>query len=130
MARGPLAPTEAEFQAQVTHLAKILGWNVLHIRRSIGKGHRWTTTTSIVGYPDLTLWNEKQKRIIFAELKSEHGVLTPEQIDVLHSLDRTGLETFVWRPSMLSEIKDCLTGAAPMSRTNPVRLGSDEGTSQ
>lgn len=105
-----VAATEAEWQAQISHLAKILGWKVLHIRRSIGKGHRWTTTTSIIGWPDLTLWNERQQRIIFAELKSEHGVLTPEQIDVLHSLDRTGLETYVWRPAMLEEIRDILSG--------------------
>lgn len=123
MARhAALAPTEAEWQAQISHLAKILGWKVLHIRRSIGKGHKWTTTTSIIGWPDLTLWNEKQQRIIFAELKTDKGVLTPEQTECLRSLEAAGQETYVWRPAKLEQIRDILT--------NPVRLTSDERTSQ
>jgi hypothetical protein len=113
--RAALAPTEIEWQAQVTHLAKILGWRVNHTRRSIGKGHRWTTATSIIGWPDLTLWHEQQQRILFVELKTDKGVLTPEQIDVLHSLDRTGLDTFVWRPHMLEEIRDTLSGRNPVT---------------
>ncbi len=44
--------TEADFQAQVVELAGILGWRVTHTAGAIGKGHRWTTATSVVGWPD------------------------------------------------------------------------------
>lgn len=98
---------EATFQAQVVELARILGWRCNHHRRSIGKGNRWTTATSVVGFPDLTLW--RRGRIVFAELKSATGRLTPEQREVLASLAEAGPEVYVWRPSDFDEIKRVLS---------------------
>lgn len=102
--------TEAEFQAQVVELATICGWQHLHVRRTIGKGHRWTTSTNVIGWPDLFLW--KPGRVVAAELKSETGIATPEQLAVLESLAAAGIETHLWRPSDFDEITRTL-GARP-----------------
>lgn len=105
------ATTEAQFQAQVVELAELLGWTVNHTRRSVGKGGRWTTATSVVGYPDLTCWHPRQRRVLFVELKSEAGKLTPEQEAVLASLAAAGQEVAVWRPSDLETAQSVLSGA-------------------
>ncbi len=101
--------TEAEWQAQVVELAHILGWEVLHVRRSIGRRNGkagWQTTTSIAGWPDLLMW--RGPRLIAAELKSETGKATREQLRVLAGLRAAGVETFLWHPSDLPEIADAL----------------------
>lgn len=113
--RAVTEPTEAEFQAQVVQLAHTLGWKHLHVRRSIGKGRKWVTTTNRVGWPDLLLWSTRQGRTIAAELKAKGGACTPEQLEVLDELARSGIETFVWWPVDLDEIKQTLTA-------NPVTL--------
>src|SRR5690606_29558723 len=89
--------TEAEFQAQVVELATITGWRHLHVRRTVGRGRKWTTSTNLAGWPDLLLW--KPGRVVAAELKSAKGKTTAEQEDVLASLAAAGIETHVWRPS-------------------------------
>lgn len=105
-----LAPTEAEFQAQVVELARILGWQVLHVRRSIGKGHRWTTTTSVTGWPDLFMWHPRHG-VLARELKTETGKLTAEQEEVLASLCAAGVDAGVWRPADFEEeIPSTLSG--------------------
>lgn len=89
--------TEAEFQAQVVELATITGWRHLHVRRTIGRGRKWTTSTNLAGWPDLLLW--RPGRIIAVELKTDVGKVTDDQEDVLRSLAEAGVESFVWRPS-------------------------------
>jgi len=91
--------TEAEFQAQVVELAHLLGWRVLHVRRSIGKGQRWTTTTSIIGWPDLFMYHPKKKRVLALELKSEKGRETAEQVVVLNELCQSGVPALIVRPN-------------------------------
>lgn len=98
----PRPATEAEFQAQVVELARITRWEHLHVRRTIGRGRKWTTATNLAGWPDLLLW--RPGRIVAAELKSESGKTTAEQDAVLASLAAAGVETFVWRPSDWDEI--------------------------
>ncbi len=105
-----LGITEAVFQEQVVELAHMLGWEHMHVRRSIGKGRSWTTATNVAGWPDLVLWSERQCRVIAAELKSQTGKATVEQLDVLTSLGRAGVESFLWRPSDLDDIQRILTG--------------------
>lgn len=101
--------TEAEFQQQVIDLAHALGWRHNHTRRTVGRGHRWTTATSVIGWPDLTLWSERQQRLIFAELKTDRGRVTDDQAAVLASLERAGQEVHVWRPTDLDQIARTLT---------------------
>lgn len=103
--------TEAEFQGQVVELAGILGWHHLHVRRSIGKRNGASahqTATNVKGWPDLLLWREGSHRLVAAELKSEKGRPTPEQLEVLASLERSGVETHVWRPSDWPTIEETL----------------------
>jgi hypothetical protein len=101
--------SEAEWQGQVIELAHLLGWKHNHTRRSIGKGHKWVTATSVIGWPDLTLWHEAQHRILFVELKTEKGKLTAEQVAVLKSLAAAGAEVYVWRPSDLADVQERLS---------------------
>lgn len=105
-----LAITEADWQQQVIDLAHLYNWRHLHVRRSIGKGRSWQTTTNVIGWPDLVLWHESQRRVIAAELKSDTGKATPEQIEVLRSLEAAGLETHIWRPSDLERVASTLKG--------------------
>ncbi len=98
--------TEADLQAQVVELAHILGWEVMHVRRSIGKGTRWTTATSVVGWPDLFFW--RRRDMFAAELKSAKGKLTSDQEHVLRGLGEAGLSVFVWRPEDWDQIQRVL----------------------
>lgn len=96
--------TETEWQNQLIDLAHTLGWRHLHVRRSIGKGNKWQTTTNVTGWPDLLMWSPRQPgRHIAAELKSATGVLKPEQRSVLADLAAAGFETYVWRPADLDQ---------------------------
>jgi hypothetical protein len=45
--------TEAEFQKVLVATLRALGWESMHVRRSIGKKRQWTTSTSSAGWPDL-----------------------------------------------------------------------------
>lgn len=104
-----LTMTEAEWQAQVVDLAHLLGWQHLHVRRSIGKGRSWQTTTNIVGFPDLLLWSPTHG-FAAIELKSERGVVADEQVAVLASLAAAGARTMIARPSDLDAVRRLLQG--------------------
>lgn len=107
-----LAVTEADFQAQVVELAGLLGWQVLHVRRSIGKGNKWTTTTSVKGWPDLFLWHPRHG-VLARELKTDDPKSKPtaEQTAVLASLCAAGVDAGVWRPAdFVEEIPSTLNG--------------------
>lgn len=106
-----LAITEAEWQAQVITLAHDLGWEHLHVRRSIGKGRTWVTATNLKGWPDLTLIRPTAAHdgeIIFAELKAEKGGFEDGQQELHDLLRRAGHEVFVWRPSDLDAVVERL----------------------
>lgn len=120
---GPM--TEAQFQASVVRLARDLGWGmhystwlrardeaaafdldpeplaglVFHPRFSVG---------SEPGWPDLALVRRKDCRFILAELKSEHGRVSPRQAAVIELLGAVGLEVYVWRPADLDTIAEVL----------------------
>ena len=95
--------TEAEFQRWVTELAEVLGWSHVHFRPAMtSKGYRTPVSGPLgKGWPDLVLVRE---RVIFAELKSDKGKLSPEQDWVLGELRRAGAEVYVWRPRDRDEI--------------------------
>lgn len=115
--------SEADFQRQVTELARLFGWHYLTVRKSIGRrdgAAAWQTTTNIRGWPDCLMWHETMDRIVAAELKSQIGRPTLDQLAVLDSLARVGIETFVWRPSDWDLIEETLrwTRATPSSAPN------------
>jgi hypothetical protein len=61
--------------------------------------HPHTSQRSAKGWPDWVIIGPR--KIIFRELKSEHGTLTPEQKQVGEMLQRAGQNWRVWRPSDL-----------------------------
>jgi hypothetical protein len=104
--------TEAQLQEQITDLCRVTGWRSMHVRRSIGKGRKWTTATSVRGWPDLTLWDPRAGGLILVELKSEAGDLSAQQTEVICSLRAAGVDVRVWRPSDWPEIQATLTRSA------------------
>lgn len=106
--------TEAEFQEQVVTLARMMRWRTMHVRRSIGKGHAWTTATSVKGWPDLTLWRPGQ--FLMVELKTDTGPATDEQLVLLAELREAGVDARLWRPADWPEIQATLTAALPSRR--------------
>jgi hypothetical protein len=91
---------EKDFQQRVVQLARLNKWKIFAIPDS--------RRASIAGYPDLTLWNPKQKRIIWVELKREKGKTSPAQDEVIEELRQCGAEVYVWRPSDWNIIAETL----------------------
>lgn len=104
-----LKPTHNEWQEQITQLAHVLGWAHLHVRKSIGKGKKWTTTTNIKGWPDLFLWHPRHG-FAAIEVKVAPDAPTPEQIAVLASLHAAGARSMVAYPEQLDEVTSLLRG--------------------
>jgi hypothetical protein len=83
--------SEKVFQGQVRKAAIVNGFLFYHT---------WNSMRSAAGFPDCVLVHPKKGRLIFAELKSETGKVTPEQqswIDAL--MDVPGVEGYILRPS-------------------------------
>lgn len=116
---------ESEWQTQIVDLAHLNGWRHLHVRRSIGRGQRWTTTTNVVGWPDLLLWHESDQRVLAIELKVGKNAPTVEQIEVLGSLRAAGIETAILWPDMLDEAVELLARRRPSSA---LRSGASQRT--
>lgn len=103
------AVDEKTFQQAVVDLARTCGWLSYHTLDSRG---------SVSGFPDLVLARDGQ--IVFAELKTEHGTLRPEQARWLEALrgvehecqhahsDLGGVDTYLWRPSSWDAIVERL----------------------
>ena len=85
------AVTEKDLRQTVTDLAHHLDWDVWWT---------WTSIHSPPDFPDLTL--VRCKRLIFAELKTQTGKVTPGQQRCLDLLGACA-ETYVWRPSDMDE---------------------------
>lgn len=91
---------ESELQRSVIDLAHLLGWRVAHFRSvPVKHGDRTAYATPVqadgAGFPDLVLCRE---RVIFAELKSDRGRLSTEQMDWMFSLGEAGAERYIWYP--------------------------------
>jgi hypothetical protein len=85
--------TEAQLLETIREAAAIGSWLLYHTRDSRG---------SAAGFPDLVL--VRGKRVIFAELKTEYGKATHEQLHWLITLRSAGQEAKLWRPSDLDAI--------------------------
>lgn len=88
--------SEKDFRHQVIDLCKLLGWKHYFT---------WTSIHSPKGFPDLVLARE---RIIFAELKTEKGKVTPNQQEWLDALKQANQEVYLWRPSDFDKIVEIL----------------------
>ena len=90
---------EKDFQNTVIELAELHGWIVYHVANV--KHH--LRARSSVGFPDLVA--VRPPRVIFAELKTEKGKVTPDQrIWFRALLDSGKVEVYLWRPSMWDQI--------------------------
>ena len=103
-----LSATEAEFQTLVIDYAHLMGWRVAHFRPAqTGKGWR-TAMQGDPGFFDLVLARNGQ--VIFAELKSEKGVMTGAQWAWYHAVKDHAIAVYahIWRPSDWPEIQKIL----------------------
>ncbi len=102
--------TERDFTATVIELAQWAGWKTAHFRPCQTEGGQWRTAVQGdgVGWPDLVL--VKDQRIIFAELKSERGRMTGEQVAWLFTLLELPppVEVYTWRPKDMGRIRELL----------------------
>lgn len=91
--------TEKGFQSQILDLARLCGWRVYHTHDS---------RRSAPGFPDLVM--VRPPVVLFAELKSESGVVRPEQREWLGALRGCeDVKAKLWRPSSWPEIEEVLT---------------------
>lgn len=90
--------SEKVFMAQVRDLLKACGWRHYHTHDS---------RKSQAGFPDIVA--VRGNRLIFAELKTEKGILTADQMNWRDDLVAAGVPMYVWRPSDWAEIVKVLT---------------------
>jgi hypothetical protein len=102
---------EAEFQSRVVDYAKLNGWRVAHFRPARTERGWRTPMTGDAGFPDLVL--ARNGFVIFAELKSATGRVSPDQDAWLEAIapDSGRLPwpashyAYVWRPADWETIK-------------------------
>lgn len=88
--------TEAEFQKRITDYLdwrKILWYHVNDSRKDKK------------GFPDLVIVG---KHVIFAELKSEKGKVSPDQEKWLSALLAAGQQAYIWKPSNWTDVQALL----------------------
>ena len=108
--------TEAQWQQTIVEAAQLHGWWLYHTHDSRRRAR---------GFPDLVLI--RPPRIIFAELKTERGRMTPEQQHVMSLLNEcSSAESYVWRPddwphvlSLLSRDGHPTVPSTPLTRSRP-----------
>ena len=98
---------EADFLKSVVDLAHVYKWKMVHFRSALRKDGTYQTPVQGdgSGFPDLVLVREC---IIFAELKSEQGKLSGNQVIWLNDLRTAGQIVYLWRPSDWEQIVDIL----------------------
>lgn len=92
---------EKDFQANIIQLAQTLGWMIHHDR-----GDYRECIGGVSGFPDLVL--AKGRRVIFLELKSETGKITPNQQQWMNALPHC----YLVRPEDMQWVAELLGPAA------------------
>jgi len=91
--------TEKQFESQVKDLTKLFHCDKYY--------HPFLSKWSERGFPDCTII--KVPRLIYAELKSEKGKLSPEQAEWLELLKQCKtIEAYCWKPHQIDEIVEVL----------------------
>lgn len=86
------AMREAVLQMRVEQHARTLGWLAYHTHDS---------RRSAAGFPDLVLVHDRQARVLYRELKTARGRVSPDQQRWLTALAAAGQDAAVWRPADL-----------------------------
>ena len=94
-----LTVTEDQFQKRITDLCD---W--YHLRWH----HEVDSRKSKSGFPDLVIVGPGWDAVLWAELKTDKGRVSPEQREWLLALDDTGAEVRLWRPKDWPEIDEVL----------------------
>lgn len=95
--------SEALFTQQVLQLASALNWRSAHFRPAMtSQGWRTPVQGDGKGFFDLVLI--RTPRVIFAELKSERGKLSPEQVEWMESVAGCPTENYTWKPNQLDDV--------------------------
>ena len=103
--------SEAAFQQRVIALAQSCRWMVAHFRpaRCVRRDGTVYYETPVqadgAGFPDLVLVRD---RVLFVELKTDKGVVRPNQRFWIEALRATGATALVWRPRDWAEIDETL----------------------
>jgi len=102
--------TEDEWTAQLIALARLTGWRVVHFRPArTARGWRTPVQGDGKGWPDLVLL--RGQRLIAAELKTDTGRATAEQLAWLDAFALVGAETYLWRPCDWEAVQQVLSNA-------------------
>lgn len=106
--------TEAEFQGWVLDAARMHGWRTAHFRAARTGSGGWATPVAGdgAGFPDLVLAHPHQG-VLFIELKTRRGRLTPAQQVWGDTLTRAGAAWYVWRPQDRDTVLRVLAGGSP-----------------
>lgn len=94
--------SERQFQSFVIARALNNGWTYYHAPDNKPDKNGRIQSGIVKGFPDLVLL--KGSKLVFAELKTETGRVSPEQKEWLAKLSATGCETYIWRPSQWKEV--------------------------
>jgi hypothetical protein len=100
--------SEAEFQRAVVKVAKLYGWLVDHtppMRNAGGDIY----TGGLTGKTDLVLFSLDGKGIVYAELKTQKGKVSPSQAIFRNVVMLNGGEYFLWRPADMDAIVERLS---------------------
>src|SRR5688572_13005109 len=98
--------TEKELRQSLVRAAREFGWRVYFT---------WSSMHSPAGFPDLCM--VRGDRLLFAELKTDKGKVTPEQQAWQDALTASGrAEVYLWRPSDLDDAYKVLL--MELGRTN------------
>lgn len=89
------AMSERSFQAGVVKLARFHGFSLVY--------HTHDSRRSAPGFPDLVLVNPRTGRVLYRELKTSKGRVSPAQREWLDGLTAAGQDAGVWRPAGLDD---------------------------
>ena len=92
--------TEAQLQAAIIELAQRCGYRVAHFRAAMNARGDWRTPVAAdgKGFPDLVAVHPT-RGVLWRELKSAKGRVSPEQQAWLDVLVAAGQDAGVWRPA-------------------------------
>jgi hypothetical protein len=95
--------SEDELLVDVIVIAHLAGWYVAHFRPALtARGFRTAVAGDGAGFPDLVLVHPRHG-VIFAELKTERGTISAEQLAWQHRLQVAGERAYIWRPHDLRD---------------------------